>query len=279
LTPAVFWQQRESLLRLDRDDLEDGLEKAKSQGLTMAMEKLDFRDREAGGGGSSKSNPDSKPLVGVPGPSSRLALDVGPPVTPVEPWSPESETSGAVTIYVVEIAKGQSYSNTIYPFTTQGSSDVVVAIPSPKTDSWGYRASLVKLVSYLRAILNDSTRIIIVPGTSEHLELAISLASTVQTSGSTTSPVRLNILAKPADMVSARKFVIPIALLLLCAYPGLSRGATEEASEEEEDAKETLTKGQISSVLLSLVALWPDGNPPRAALKRVNEVLLSNPKT
>jgi tRNA A64-2'-O-ribosylphosphate transferase len=277
LTPAVFWQQRESLLRLDRDDLEDGLEEAKSKGLITAMEKLDFLDRQAGGG-SSKSNPSPKPLVGVPGPSSRLALDLGPPVTPVEPWSPESETSGAVTIYVVEIAKGQSYPNTIYPVTAQGSSDVVVAIPSPKTDSWGYKASLVKLVSYLRDILDDSTQMVLVPGTTEHLDLAISLAST-ETTESTPPPMRLDVLAKPADMVSARKFVIPIALLLLCAYPGLSRRATEEVSEEEEDAEEVLTKGQISSVLLSLVALWPDGNPPRAALKRVNEVLLSNPKT
>lgn len=243
------------------------------------MEKLGFRDREAGGGGSSKSNPNSKPLVGVPGPSSRLALDVGPPVTPVEPWSPESETSGAVTIYVVEIAKGQSYSNTIYPFTTQGSSDVVIALPSPKTDSWGYKACLIKLVSYLRDILTESTPVTLVPGTTEHLDLAICLASTLQTTETTPPPMRLDIVSKPADMVSARKFVIPIALLLLCAYAGLLRGATEEASEEEEDAEEILTKGQISSVLLSLVALWPDGNPPRAALKRVNEVLLSNPKT
>ena len=36
-----------------------------------------------------------------------------------------------------------------------------------------------------------------------------------------------------------------------------------------------MTKADIADRLHSLVARWPDGNPPRAALKRVNEYLMS----
>jgi tRNA A64-2'-O-ribosylphosphate transferase len=36
-----------------------------------------------------------------------------------------------------------------------------------------------------------------------------------------------------------------------------------------------VTKAEIADVLHGLVSLWPDGNPPRAALKRVNQYLMS----
>ena len=55
--------------------------------------------------------------------------------------------------------------------------------------------------------------------------------------------------------VSARQTLIPLALAILCSVPYVD-------------------KHVVASQLHRLVALWPDGNPPRAALKRVNQVLM-----
>jgi hypothetical protein len=52
-------------------------------------------------------------------------------------------------------------------------------------------------------------------------------------------------------------------------------GSGGEESEKSDDEDELVDKALIASQLHSLVSLWPDGNPPRAALRRVNESLMS----
>lgn len=90
--------------------------------------------------------------------------------------------------------------------------------------------------------------------------------------------------------VEGRKSILPLALCLMSAVPALhatSRkvGSAENGDEKEQDGKPeeeeqgegetTLSKSVNASTLHTLIALWPDGNPARASLKRVNEYLLS----
>ncbi|RXK39878.1 hypothetical protein M231_02812 [Tremella mesenterica] len=49
----------------------------------------------------------------------------------------------------------------------------------------------------------------------------------------------------------------------------------EEVTGEMKKDEVMVDKSSIADKLYKLVSLWPDGNPPRAALKRVNEILMS----
>ncbi|KAL7421287.1 tRNA A64-2'-O-ribosylphosphate transferase [Cryptotrichosporon argae] len=71
------------------------------------------------------------------------------------------------------------------------------------------------------------------------------------------------VLLRPAPGVGP-KDVLALALALICAVPGL-----------DEDPVARHTKATIAERLQKLVSLWPEGNPPRAALKRINEFLMS----
>jgi len=82
---------------------------------------------------------------------------------------------------------------------------------------------------------------------------------------------RAEIQLSPAELVDARKAIIPLALVLLCALPELASANSTSSA----DIPGPMTKAEIADELHKLVALWPDGNPPRAALRRVNEYLMS----
>jgi tRNA A64-2'-O-ribosylphosphate transferase len=260
LTPAVYWREREILLNLDRDELEKGLETAKSgsANLDVGLGNMSLND---GNGPGDPRQSGSSQLVGAPRPDSRLGLDIGPPTSSVDAWDAEP-SSKVITIYIVGIPKAQAFPATIYTHPTHPL-HLVVALPSPKIDSWAYKDALSKLVKAIRQNHDMSTKILLRPGTDQHLDQIIS----TDEKNAESLTRRLEVLSSPEDPVSSRKTIIPIALLLLCAF-SLDGQAADDDDEE-------LTKSSISNILLSLVGLWPDSNPPRAALKRVNEVLLS----
>jgi len=237
------------LLNLDRDELDEGLETAKTRSTSLEADlgKLNLE---------SQTGPTVEQAFGVPGPTSRLGLDIGPPISPAQVWSADMSTG--LTIYIVGVPKAQAFSDIIYTHSSLPRL-IVFALPSPKIDSWAYKDALTKLLTAVRPRIDQSTNILLVAGTTEHIDLI-----TKSQEKDDSLPRTSASLPAPVDVVGSRKLVIPVALLLLCAFP------LEESIAAEED----LTKGSISNVLLSLVALWPDSNPPRAALKRVNEVLL-----
>lgn len=68
-------------------------------------------------------------------------------------------------------------------------------------------------------------------------------------------------------MVEYRKAIIPLAVVLLLSIPDLAGDFKDEGKNVD--------KAEIADVLHRVVGLWPDGNPPRAALRRVNEYLMS----
>lgn len=235
------------LLSLDRDQIESGLEMAKNRPSSLAadLERLDL-----GQPGSAASQ-----VSGAPGPDSRLGLDIGPPISPEQQW--QADLSSALTIYIVGVHKAQASSDIIYSHSKLPNT-MIFALPSPKIDSWAYKDALVKLVSTIRPLVDHSTKIVLKAGTVEHLSLIAKSSDADESLNATFQG-----LSSPDDAVGTRKMIIPIALLLLCAFPQDEKGAAKE-----------MTKSSISNVLLSLVALWPDANPPRAALKRVNALLL-----
>jgi len=237
------------LLNLDRDELDEGLETAKTRSTSLEADlgKLSLE---------SQTGPTIERAVGVPGPTSRLGLDIGPSISPTQVWSADMSTG--LTIYIVSVPKAQAFSDIVYTHSSLPRI-IVFAFPSPKIDSWAYKDALTKLVAAIRPQIDQPTSILLRAGTTDHIDLI-----TKSREQDDSLPRTSASLPAPVDMVGSRKMIMPIALLLLCAFP------LDESTAAEAD----LTKGSISNVLLSLVALWPDSNPPRAALKRVNEVLL-----
>jgi tRNA A64-2'-O-ribosylphosphate transferase len=236
---------------MDRGDLDTGLQDLKDG--TTALEaglqglELDHTQEST-----------TEYLTGVPISDSRLAVNLGPPVVPVNTWSIPSDRT--INIWIVEINKAQTYPETIYiPNSEEKIRHIGLALPSPKADSWGYKSALIKLVSSLRT-MNGNDALIIRSATLDHLNVLVDPPQQLDDV--------LRELDTPQDQVSSRKTLIPIILLLLCAFPALTPGSSVNNGP--------LDKAGISTVLLSLVALWPDGNPPRAALKRVNEILLGS---
>ena len=235
-------------MSLDRDELDEGLEAAKtrSTSLEVDLEKLNLGSQP----------PTLEHVIGAPRPTSRLGLDVGPPISPVQTW--KADMSTVLKIYIVGISKAQAFPNIIYSHPSLPNI-IVFALPSPKIDSWAFKDALAKLLAAVRPMIDQPTYILLKAGTTEHIDLI----TKAQGKDDSFRPA-FEALPAPVDTVGSRKMVIPIALLLLCAFP----------LDENVPTEKGLTKGSISNVLLSLVALWPDSNPPRAALNRVNEVLL-----
>lgn len=248
------------LLRMDRGDLAAGLQDLQDDttSLQTGMMGLKLDHNEVPPRDTTHS------LTGVPTSNSRLAADLGTPVIHVNEWTPP-HSARVITIWVLEVTKSK-YPETIYSHRNDGEiTHIGLALPSPKSDSWAYKSALVKLVAVLESFLDDHS-VVVRPATSDRLVLLATPPKEPQVD----IDDHLNALEGPRDEVSSRKSFIPILLLLMCSFPDLYTSGVGDGN---------LDKARISSVLLSLVGLWPDGNPPRAALKRVNEILLGSGKS
>ena len=209
-------------------------------------------------------------VTGVPSSSSRLALDVGVPINShaSNVWRYEN-ASRVITIRVVTTDKVQKDVPHILPMSGENPTDAVLAVPSPKESPRSYSAALGILVNFVRHHLAQEA-VILRPGTRRSLDTAIRIhCKTLTTSNEPEAEEEST--ATLSDLVDARKIIIPLALVLLCAIPELACDDPADAT----DRSEPVTKADIADRLHSLVARWPDGNPPRAALKRVNEYLMS----
>lgn len=252
----MFWDNRNQLLSLERDELEDGMSAImRDRSLTTGVDRLHLSDQAKR---DEATTP--RPLVAIPYSGSRLAVDLGQPVISHASWA--STSSSPITIWVVEVVKASAHPATIYshPVNSDRPTSLGLALPSPKADSWAYKSALAKFITTLKPLLEDShTSLIIRPGTEAHLDLLASPPKDTDIDSALASQ------PGPSDLVASRKTALPVVLLLLCSFPSLSGSPVIK-----------LDKQAISSVLLSLVAFWPDGSPPRAALKRVNEILLGS---
>jgi tRNA A64-2'-O-ribosylphosphate transferase len=295
LKPGLFHSNKEQLLSVDRDDLPDLVDElvtgAKADAVTHAMGDLSLAT------GHSESTPGlsattSPSLVashlsayhptGVPGPSSRLALAIGPPISS-SAWSfPTSPSCSA--IHYVRVVPIDKVSKNETPqwilLLTQDTS--VFVCPVAKSDLKGYTHSVAALVNHVRRRMRDgSSGVILCPGGKVDLETAKRLQQLDAAKSPARLPETTHQPLPPAD-VDSRKLILPLALALILAIPSISQpdlqpdsDADADSDSEEADEMPEITKAEIADVLHGLVSLWPDGNPPRAALKRVNQYLMS----
>lgn len=222
--------------------------------------------------------------VGVPRLGSRLALDIGAPVDShkreVWQYSEPSPASLIRLIRVTQLEKPLKDIPCILPFSPR---EAIIALPNPRTDSKPYTSALGSLVADIRDRLSEGSIgcVVLLPGRRSDVDTAIQLYRNQETTSKQSDDQQrpeprkeselVELDMSPADLVDARKVIIPLALVLLCALPKLS--APDSPPPSRPNAP--VTKAIIANQLHRLVSRWPDGNPPRAALKRVNEYLMS----
>lgn len=146
-----------------------------------------------------------------------------------------------VTVRVAEVSK--SYKGPrIVPLSAGEHPEALFAIPCPRAEPKAYIAALRELHSYVAASSGATL-----------LAIATESDLVAETRRPLTRAARLD----PAALCEARKVIIPVAVTLMCC------------------SDDGVDKSVIASELHRLVALWPNGNPSRAALKRVNDFFMS----
>ncbi|WVF71160.1 hypothetical protein IAT40_005958 [Kwoniella sp. CBS 6097] len=286
LTPPVFHANKSTILAKERDDLpsyvDDLVLAAKTSTLALA---------------SRQTNDDpiatSSRLVGIPDPESRIALDIGEPISPQQVWvhSDSDAMGGPVELRVVEMDKYPK--ETPYLLRCKSSSKhqntFVLATPSAKVRGKEYDMALRELVNFVRSVEGP---LVIRPGSRKDMEGALALCSSVidQAQQGTTSSA--NDIGVEGEVItptpSDRKLILPLALVIMCLLPKIGETQSTDESSASDIAAGTekgiakadkginIDKAYVADRLHQLVALWPDGNPPRAALKRVNEFLMGD---
>ncbi|WVQ77820.1 hypothetical protein IAR50_007511 [Cryptococcus sp. DSM 104548] len=242
LKPATFHAHRSELLSAERDDLPalvDDIVSSSRDAPTLSDQLDDM---------SLASSPD---FVGVPTPHSRLALDIGSPSS----LSPTSAWEQLPITYIAVLELDKCPKNIKHLITLQDGERYVLVVPSAKADGKAYATVLLELVSFVKD--SESKRgIVLGPATPSDLDTAVK-----QYSEESVNPLSA---ARIPSLVDSRKSVIPLALVLLCALPSIA----------DLPDQTPVTKSTIADRLHSMVTLWPDGNPARAGLKRVNEFLM-----
>ncbi|OXH37291.1 tRNA '-O-ribosylphosphate transferase [Cryptococcus neoformans] len=248
LKPLLFHQHKKVLLSVERDDLPSLVDRLVRSadpvaGISTSLVNCDL----------SVSAP-----TGVPSPNSLMALDIGSPSTEAS-WS-LSPSEVLRVVPVDKYPKNTPFLLGVHP------SERVLAVPSAKTDGKFYATALRELVDYVRKVsIEQSKPIVLRPGKAVDVQKAIAIGDNAQS----IDPAAIKITS-PSSSVDARKVILPLALVILCALPGISESSTHALPAEG-----NLSKDLVADRLHRLVALWPDGNPPRVALKRVNEFLMS----
>lgn len=185
--------------------------------------------------------------------SSTLLLGLGKPLQPED--TPVPSTAG-LTVRVVELDKPRKDVPTVIPVNP---SLVVFGIPSSRGRAKDYVGALDDLSGYVETHLPKDTALLLSPGKVDEYDAAIKLLAGED------NPSQDIHLSQPTgpQVQASRKTILPVAVALFCKIPQLGG--------------ETVNVDKITTAdaLHQMVALWPDGNPPRASLKRVNEFLMS----
>jgi tRNA A64-2'-O-ribosylphosphate transferase len=163
----------------------------------------------------------------------------------------------------------------------------IFACPSARAEPKAFGMALDELVDYLDGVMapHPMGRYVLALGADSDLESERKSGLTVVTSDSAAAaagkedvndsttreqpPALPSVNPTAERMLEYRKTLIPLALVLLLSNPDLLGKAGHGIDTQN------ISKKDISDMLHQLVSLWPDGNPPRAALKRVNEYLMS----
>lgn len=263
LTPSVYHKNKADLLSSPREDLPALVDELvhEAKDLSSAMDGMNL-------GAGTEPQPHAGPegtLV-----AAAMMVDLGhtsqpPPVT--EPLQCTME----ILLRVFEVEKPLKDIPYVLPLVGGPERPVVVfAAPSARSHQKEYVVALGDVVKYLNTkfpSLGREAKLLVSPGSRAELNTAVALFRTTDKASVTTpSKFASSQRLEPQELQTARKTIIPIAVAILCSLPKLGF--------ESFDTQD-IDKVTIASCLHSLVALWPNGNPPRAALKRVNEFLMS----
>jgi tRNA A64-2'-O-ribosylphosphate transferase len=248
----VYHANKASLLSADRDDLLALIDElVEDAGVAWGMAAL--------GIGASEMLGSATPV----GPG--LFLDIGPTSQPAENTSKPG--GSRLVVRVVELNKPIKDAPYIFPVNKDKSSPVIIfGMPSARSHAKEFLYALAALDVYLDGFpIGRGTDLVVSPGTRSELDKALEWhRSDKKEEAPETTLTPVSAMA-PGDLQSARKAILPLAIALLCSIPALSTDASAE-----------IDKSAVADHLHNLIALWPNGNPPRAALKRVNEFLMSD---
>ncbi|ORX35640.1 tRNA A64-2'-O-ribosylphosphate transferase [Kockovaella imperatae] len=245
LTPKLFHEHRNTLLKTPRDELCGVVEELVMGKLVASTVDINLCE-------SSRSSM----ILGYPAPDSRLALDLGLPLCNSQWESPMTE---AITIYVVQVDRLPKEIATVASLDSSGHNRLVI-LSNPRGDGKRYLESMSAALEAIQGLL-EWQPVIIAPGHQTHIDVAVAFAGDqrhADSSQSTWTPVK-------DEWISSRKVILPLIVALACRL-------------DQRKTDEVINKDTIASHVQRLVTLWPDSNPPRAALKRVNEVLMSDPR-
>ncbi|WVW84199.1 hypothetical protein I302_106229 [Kwoniella bestiolae CBS 10118] len=261
LTPRLFHSHKTELLQAERDDLPSLVDEIV---LSNSMSKLP----------SPSTSTSGENAIGIPSSSSRVALDIGSPIMPsATPWLYSNSDARYIVIRVVEYEK---YPRDIPRLLNLKKGEVwVLAVANSKTEGKAYESSLKELVEFVRSA---DRAVVLVHGSSNDVESGIMIRQQSPRDGTSSSgdqgrEVTLDALPEPS--VEGRKLILPLALALICSIENLDDKQPEQRESEDASQERTMSKTDIATKLHGLVSLWPDGNPPRASLKRINEFLMS----
>ena len=185
-------------------------------------------------------------LVGIPSAHSMVALDLGPTIGSNPPWQSVSKPFNVV--HVLQLDKLPKDVPALVSLTPTNSNSLVL-LSDPRKDGKAYIHALGSAVEGVQNLLKDGP-LVLAPGEFSSLRAVLN----AQDHGLGTA----NIPVHDVSLEDARKVIIPLALALMCSMDGAVVG-----------------KEFIARQLQTMVALWPDSNPPRVALRKVNELLMS----
>ncbi|OCF60948.1 hypothetical protein L486_00592 [Kwoniella mangroviensis CBS 10435] len=263
LTPTLFHSNKPDLLKAERDDLPSLVDELV---LSHAMSKLPAPSASCLNSNSLSSIGES--TIGIPDESSRIALIIGSPImTASTQWKYTTSSGNTIIVRVVEYEK---YPKDLPRALTLTPKEKTLAVANSKTEGKAYELTLSELVEFVRSQGEDSG-VVLVHGRKEDVELALKIYQESQAQpqdGQEKQEERVKLNEPPEPSVEGRKLILPLALALICS-------ATNEKELQEEKKDVVLTKSDIAVNLHGLISLWPDGNPSRASLKRVNEFLMS----
>ncbi|GMK55216.1 hypothetical protein CspeluHIS016_0202720 [Cutaneotrichosporon spelunceum] len=254
LKPAMYHSEKSWLLATARDELPTAVDELVGEkGLVAAMQGTTLEDGSSGG---------ADDFCRATAVSSGLVVDLGQTVRLGEE---EACRPISTVIRVVEIEKALKDAPYVLPLPTSGYTTVVAAIPPSRAKGKEFLLALDELRVYVAGKAEAGT-VLLSPGCEEELDAALKhhRAPPSDTSPAVTLSSAERLPA--ANLTSAKKLILPIVVSLLCSVSALGEGLDED---------EDVDKIVIADTLHKLVSLWPDGNPPRAALKRVNEFLMS----
>ncbi|WWC69928.1 uncharacterized protein I206_103872 [Kwoniella pini CBS 10737] len=257
LKPTLFHANKADLLQAERDDLPTLVDDLIT---SWSMSKLTTAESR-----TTASNS----MEGIPGSSSRLAVDLG---TPISPTGWDQAGRSYLRIRVIEYEKyPRDLPRLVKIPRGKFPEESVLIMGNPKTEAKAFEQSLAEIV---RHIQQSAEPMILVHGSKDDVDRILKYSET-----QVDKQEELNLILDnpPPPTVEGRRLILPILLAVISSLANLEMTNAKNGNSEQL-VKQVLTKSDIANKLHGLVSQWPDGNPPRSALKRVNEFLMSDGK-